>query len=799
MAQQDKTDWYWNGVLAGAVNNLYYDLINVDVVHVPYSTNHRNSSFFLKTRLGYCISQAWSNGSGTAWYDVTDLKIIWDTDCDKEEGIAYAIWKKWKEKAIFACPIHNWCATTFFNCTKNCTGDKRYDECPDITDTAECENWKLFTTDFVKWDRWDGESLLQPVWEATISDPWIYTWIQINKYTGWTTIGLFSDEYVEDWTWAFTQTMFEPWNYILVYASSNDLYDADDATPSGFAWQVRMITWSDDSSWVRRVTVDSPWLWFRTPTSEELANYKENVREWWHVSYAVFKSWWEVVGFSTKNKIYLMTNPDDCRATRLYIQDNGQKENWDPIDIISVVSSNDKIFILTDNGYVHYSKEWIGYNKFFIDDDMFAWSDKSSLVSYRDMILAFWRRNIAIWVPDEQNRFWTMYNQSTSIWLWSRYSYTEFDWDLVFVSNDKRLMVLTIQNTWRYWLEMSVPEMWERLNWKLSSLIPTDEVFLWNEKNNLRIFVQTKWIPYNKRGSPWMDSADINISWKNTITHIYKFDTLFRVRTEDHIKFLLSWASEWAFFWESWVYVRRRSFQISPNDWCDIQWWDRWVYHPYETVINAYLIENESNWEWINSSLANRPKLYQLAKLNRLITTLWAGIYSNDTKIKITTYSKWIWYTYEFPVNWDWNDWLWLVTTYLSDEDLDEEQEEKVECALSTLQDGQKKYQPNCPDWEVHRRYVTQTTPRCDSYEEMLTESHWICINDKLYELAPTMPLTTDLWENQDYATQIKLELIWWKGDVICFGWWLAELFVAPLFITWPDWEYQLQPNTDCE
>jgi hypothetical protein len=66
MAQQDKTDWYWNGVLAGAVNNLYYDLINVDVVHVPYSTNHRNSSFFLKTRLGYCISQAWSNGSGTA-------------------------------------------------------------------------------------------------------------------------------------------------------------------------------------------------------------------------------------------------------------------------------------------------------------------------------------------------------------------------------------------------------------------------------------------------------------------------------------------------------------------------------------------------------------------------------------------------------------------------------------------------------------------------------------------------------------------------------------------------------------
>ena len=60
MAQQDKTDWYWNGELAGAVNNLYYDLINVDVCHVPYATNHRNSSFFFKTRLAYSISDAWS-------------------------------------------------------------------------------------------------------------------------------------------------------------------------------------------------------------------------------------------------------------------------------------------------------------------------------------------------------------------------------------------------------------------------------------------------------------------------------------------------------------------------------------------------------------------------------------------------------------------------------------------------------------------------------------------------------------------------------------------------------------------
>ena len=87
MAQQDKTDWYWNGALAGAVNNLYYDLINVDVVHVPYARTHRNSSFFLKTRLSYTIQEARSNWTGKQddeWKDakVADVKIIWNRSCN---------------------------------------------------------------------------------------------------------------------------------------------------------------------------------------------------------------------------------------------------------------------------------------------------------------------------------------------------------------------------------------------------------------------------------------------------------------------------------------------------------------------------------------------------------------------------------------------------------------------------------------------------------------------------------------------------------------------------------------------
>lgn len=775
MAQQDKTDWYWNGMLAGAVNNLYYDLINVDVCHVPYATNHRNSSFFLKTRLAYIISDSWSNWTDTNWWEITDIKIIWDEKCDEVNWTAYALWKKWKKKAIFAASISNWCVWTFFNCSENCiprTQSDFYDECPDMEDEKWCWDWKLFITDFVKWVRYDWLDLIQKTWSTELVEPWVFTWIQINKYNLWTTLGYFSDMYVESWEWQFKWKITTPWNYLLVYASGND-------DTSWFAWQVRMITWTEESDWVMRIAVDSPWLWFKTIDTSGLDEWEEKILKWINVSYAVFEDWWEVVWFTDSNKIFLLPNPDDCKAVRLYTQDYSTNTN-----IISVAEANDKIFILTDNWYVHYSKEWIWYNKFFIDDDMFAWADKTSIVAYRDTLLAFWRKHISLWVPDEQNRYWTMYNQSTSIWTWSRYSYAEYEWDLIFVSNDKRLLALGINSAWRYWLAFD--DVWDRLNWKLSSLIPWDEVFVWSDKNNLRVFVNTKSIPYERDSLHYR--ANINTSGWNMMTHIYKFDTLFKVWSEDHVMWhLLKWASEWVYYWDGGVYVRA--------DWSTDAWNNEFI-----ARINAYLIENESDWVWWTSSrLANRPKLYNLAKLNRLITTLWPWIYSNDSKIKITIYSKWIGYTYEFPISGDWNDWLWLMTDYYLEHSLSSDQREKIECMLSTLQDGQIQYQPNCSDWDVMRQYVAQNMPRCDDYWELITESHWVCINDKIYELAPTMPLVTNLGENQPYATQIKLELIWWKWDVICFGWRLAEMFIAPLFVEWPDWEYQLQPNTDCD
>ena len=61
------------------------------------------------------------------------------------------------------------------------------------------------------------------------------------------------------------------------------------------------------------------------------------------------------------------------------------------------------------------------------------------------------------------------------------------------------------------------------------------------------------------------------------------------------------------------------------------------------------------------------------------------------------------------------------------------------------MQDSQKQYLPNCSEGDVMRQFIAQNAPWCEDYDELLTESHGVCINDKIYELAPTMPLVTSL------------------------------------------------------
>lgn len=789
MAQQDKTDWYWNGVLAGAVNNLYYDLINVDVVHTPYSTTHRNSSFFLQTRRNYTPS---SKRDQTAyalhrWRDVTDVKYLWDKSCEKDKWWVYVMLANEARNKIRinVAKIEDWCVQDFDWWKK-----REYD-------STWCGNFKFFTTWYVKWkEKTAGDVILFN--DEDVDDCWEYSgkfsipeysWVQINKYDWWTTYWLFSDIVVEEWNWRFLwpwesedcpERWVSIWDYLLVYSSLN--WNED-----WFAWQVRMITWME---W-KRLTLDAPWEWFKT------LEWDGDEVKWKNVKYKIFSDWWEVVWYSAWKKVYIANVVEEWNSyniTRTEVYD----QSWlVPSHIISVADVADKICVLTDNGFVHFSNG-IWYNKFFIQDDAFVWADKVSLAAYKDLLVAFWDKNIVVWVPDENKKFMNFYSQSTTVWLWSRYAFSEYDWDLIFVSNDKRLLALWIaSNVGKYMLQYE--DVWDMINWKLANLTFWDEAFVWNDDNDLKVFIQTKSRPYFNDDWDWQAHLTWATQWKyeqeNTMTRIIKFNKQFKVWTEDWVQWiLLEWVDWWVYFWENWLYQRWR--------WSyDYKWDEENHHYGFKSYISAYLIENETDWVWwTNSRLKDRPKLYNLAKLNRLITTLWPGEYSHETKLRITSYINWLWRIYECSVDWGNNNWLGLITTKYLWNDMDDEDKEKLKCLTESIPDNQKAYQPTCvwiPNAAVQN--LAQQQPRCDNYsEELLTYDKWVCIDDSLYELAPTMPLATNLWESQDYATQIKLELIWWIGDIITFGGWLWEMFIAPLFSIWPDWEYQLQPNTDC-
>lgn len=766
--QQDKTDFYWNGVLSGAINNLYYDLINVDVVHVPYATTNRNSSFFLQTRRSYTTSKERTEPptiSHRDW-DVVDVQYLQEDKCDSSTWTVYILLTdKLRNNIRFhKASIEGWCVQGFD------WNRERWH----IFDIKGCWAFKFFITDYVKWKFLTSGEIKEDV-EWKDQKTWDFLWIQINKYEWGTTVWYFSDVNVEEWTQKFVPegaseeegvVWYRIGQYILVYESRGEEWD-------WFAWQVRMITWI--KNW--RLMVNAPWQWFKTLSWEV---WEKEVK-WWNIAYRIFDDWWEVIWFTDGRDVYIETGWETWVTTTKIYNQTGLAQTR----IISVASASDKVFVLTDNWYIHYSNySW--YDKFFIQDDMYAWIDKTSITAYRDMIVAFWKNHIWIWIPDSENKYFTLYNQSQTVWLWSRYSYAEYDWNLLFVSNDRRLLALSIaNNTSKYMLEYE--DVWEFINWKLSTLSYWDEVFLWNDERGLRVFIQTVNIPYVEVSENPDRRWQIKRPKTNTMTRIFKYDTLFKVWTEDIVTWiLLQWVNRWIYYWENGLYQRNRWEK-------DTKWnVDEYGYE-FHSYISAFMIENENNW------LDNHPLLFNLAKLNRLITTLWPGEYSEETKLRITSYSKWIWSVYEFPVCGSGNKWLWLISTKYKGEEFSEGDMEDIECMLSTLQDSQKEYQPKCTEEKVAEvQDLLQSSPRCGNYWEMLTLDRWVCIDDSLFQLAPTMPLTTSLWENQSYATQIKIELISWKGDIITFGGWLWELFVAPLFSIWPDWEYQLQPNTDC-
>lgn len=765
MANIDKTDFRWNGKLSWAVNLLYSDLLNVDVVKPPYSWWHRNSSFFLQTRLWYIAEkflEAYITTHYSKWgkeWTVRDLEIIWDTNCSQEEWTVGMLISNhwWTEKIFIIWRIENWCFVE--NSFK--------EPIHDAFSTCKCWDWKLFKTSHPKWD---------PL-PITNGEPESVVWIQVNVLEGWVYRWYFTTQWILDWTDSWTWTV-RAWDFITVYQSDNTDW-------SWFAGQTRMVTWySSDNKYL---VLDTPWNWFAV-ADENWNTYKRV--EWKNVDAMAFRDEWEVFGISDWSFLTLFTWTEyDTRITY-------QPTNW---CIISTTVADGRIFVLYSNGYVRYSRVW-WRDKFFFDDEMYAWEDKSSLYAYKDFVLAFGKRNISVWVPTEFNNsiYYTMYSQSNTIWLKSRYSYWEHDGNLILVSNDNRLLALWVAATsWKYML--SFQDIWEEIiNWKLAQMLPTDEAFIADYNNELRVLVQTKPNPFKT------DS-------ENSETHIYKFDNNFKIWTEDHLEnILMNWYRWWIWFWIWGLYFRglveESAWWMAYNIVENWRWWEAidfrenpdlllpesMTYKPNPVVARvwAFLVENES------TGMSWNPDLFNLVKLNKLIVTLGYWSYSDEnTKIKITTYREWVWVVTEVKT-FQTNDWINLISHSYMDKELPEELVEKKECLFKAIQDSQTWYIQECTSADTKVTDLMKDSPRCEWSKRINFWDHNVCVDSKLYELAPHMPLTINVWNTQSYSSQVKVEIVSKAWDVLNFGWFLAELFIAPIGVKWADWENLIEMSS---
>lgn len=780
MANVDKRDFLWNGKLSGAVNLLYSDLLNVDVVKPPYSWWDRNSSFFLQTRLWYICEPNFYHyiTSGAYWshsinWEVTDVQIIWDTTCSEENWTGYILIHNIDDdfRALMSCRIENGCVNDF-----NVMRDSWFNTC-------DCWDWKLFKTNAPRGNE---------VTVTTNDSAETWYWIQVNILEGWVYRWYFTTEKILDWTDSWWN--IATWDYLVVTDSSNTKW-------SGFAWQTRMVTgFSDDGKYL---VLDTPWNGFAV-ADENWNTYKRV--EWRDVTATAFSDEWEVIWLSKWRFIDIFTDTNWSS----YIE--YEPTNW---CIVSITESNWRVFALYSNGFVRYSKVW-GRDQFFFDDEMYAWIDKTSLYGYRDFILAFGKRNIAVGTPTEFNNqmYYTMYQQSNTIWLKSRYSYWEHDGNLIFVSNDNRLMALWVAATsWKYML--SFEDIWQEvICWKLASMLDTDEAYVVDYNNELRILVQTKSNPVKE------DS-------KNNQTHIYKFDNHYKVWTEDHLQnILMKGYYWWIWYWLWWLYIRG-AVETDDNENYDITHTGRAyddtyeVFYmdfrqppnlsvsnmtyppvPVEAKVWAFLVENEQNW--LSTQTSKAPDLFDLVKLNRLIVTLGFWSYSPDyTKIKITSYREWVWVVQTID-DITTNDWANMITYAYNDKPMPEEVVAKKKCLFSLIEednwqpynDNITRYHQECTAQDVKVTDLVKDSPRCEWSKKINFQDHNVCVDSSLYELAPHMPLLLNLWNTQSYSSQVKVEIISTSWDVLNFGWFLAELFIAPFGAKWADWENLIEMSS---
>lgn len=765
-----ETSSYWNWRFWPAINTVYAELFNVEPIEVPYSNLWRPTSFFLQTRWSYRErreSRDWISMNEDEDYTISDCKMIYDDECKNTTWklyVSYVNRLKTKRKICYY-NYENWQLT---NRTPH-----RILDCT----TTECNNNNLNVINYVKWEiPFMPNSNLHFYEENHIVDNVVTEWYLWLEEFDKSQIIHYWDYELHNFKDVLTYSGLKIGNYVFVHHSDNGEYD-------GSCWQVRQIIWVNET-WTK-LLLSSAWLWLK-----EIRPWASDTKGG-NIEVSFFKEWGETIWYSDATWIKLLVESEEGWFYWMTICDywisTGAERNVVDINVYDNIP-----VILYSNWYIAYGMDW--YNKFFFSTDKtnYVGKDKIWLISWRWVLLIFWKRTIDVWVWDD-NRNIIVYTQSNNVWLYNQGCVWEYEGSIIFLSNEQRIRLLSIKivaTTWHNMLE------YEDIGWYVQSRLDKvrewDELYLDTYDNELKIFQQTKTV---------LDNA------YNDCTRIFFFNKKWKIWYE-HLTYSLIKGNYNNFYYGSWIVVYTKylnngdiateDFYYRRNNGIDWPRQYQQMHEPIKTKITWYINENEY-WNWQQASDGWNLDLLRIIKPKSMNVLFWKWLYWPWFKINVINYKFGYATVLELKDIYKKNKWFEDIN-YISDG----REPKPTECIEADVSDD-RVFAENCDSKyslsDVERQPFVWTSQNNYVYEEwfykLRVNDLGICVNWWEYKYSWCYPIHINFNETQSPSELVKVEIVG-NWDSISFGGAIMELNTYPLDYKGADWEYTLNFENDC-
>ncbi len=346
------------------------------------------------------------------------------------------------------------------------------------------------------------------------------------------------------------QVICSEWNYFEV-----DSGDLTDIIPSDYIYVY-------DWNWT---PTKKDWMPGQVKTITRVDWQKIYIDEWWllgnkieggNMKYVVFSDWWKVFGFATKNWFYVRHNDNTFLVPALL-----------PKKISAIIEHKWLLCMLDDKWNFWNWRRWKLITYITALNLLETGWGYYSLVSFNDYVVLFSQNKIATVILEKDKNtwdwYWNLYNLTDKFWLFSKYSYTNWQENLYVVTNYKRIVSINIIPAWYDKFKLAVEPQSFYDTWLEVDVF--DEINIVNDTKRLYIF-----------------------GVKNWRTKIFIFDYYYKIWLQHIVEEKINNYKQKTFIW-AWIfeYIKDYANCVQKIKW--IFWSDnRWVIK-YFRFIKLYL------------------------------------------------------------------------------------------------------------------------------------------------------------------------------------------------------------------